>query len=307
LPNLKSFGAKGDGVTDDTAAIKAALAAVGNGLLLIDPGIYYIGSPPIVVPNLPSLLGSGVPASQFIGPSQCPSPLIQIAVPWGTVGWQFQHGGEWSGFGIDGRKSGCIGISILNSLFVKMRNLGIANCLVGIDLEVTSTAYFEERLAILDSTFSYNGAGIRFNNQTNDPGNSFEYGKYLGLHFNTAVGQCLFKLVNCGNSQSGSGINGCSFEAKGNMQGGDFLFDCSDGSNIGLYCDGLIVAETGATASTGPSVAFHGPPAVSGLTSSLWGLFHTMISGLAVLQDGQWREFNTEQYCAGAESAWSVL
>lgn len=45
--NVKAFGAKGDGVTDDTAAIQAALIAVGSGaanryVLYIPAGTYKI-------------------------------------------------------------------------------------------------------------------------------------------------------------------------------------------------------------------------------------------------------------------------
>lgn len=41
--NVKDFGAKGDGVTDDTAAIEAALAAAaaqGGGTIYLDAGTY---------------------------------------------------------------------------------------------------------------------------------------------------------------------------------------------------------------------------------------------------------------------------
>lgn len=50
--NLKSFGAKGDGVTDDTAAIQAALEAAGNNapwgtrgtMIMVPPGEYLLSS-----------------------------------------------------------------------------------------------------------------------------------------------------------------------------------------------------------------------------------------------------------------------
>jgi hypothetical protein len=40
--DVKAFGAKGDGATDDSAAFQAAVNAVGNGTLLVPPGTYRI-------------------------------------------------------------------------------------------------------------------------------------------------------------------------------------------------------------------------------------------------------------------------
>lgn len=40
--DVKAFGAKGDGATDDSAAFQAAVNAVGNGTLLVPPGVYRI-------------------------------------------------------------------------------------------------------------------------------------------------------------------------------------------------------------------------------------------------------------------------
>ena len=40
--DVKAFGVKGDGTTDDSAAFQAAVNAVGNGTLLVPPGTYRI-------------------------------------------------------------------------------------------------------------------------------------------------------------------------------------------------------------------------------------------------------------------------
>ena len=53
--NVKTFGAVGDGVTDDTAAITAAIAAIASangGLLYFPPGIYLISSQISGISNL---------------------------------------------------------------------------------------------------------------------------------------------------------------------------------------------------------------------------------------------------------------
>ena len=49
--NVKDFGAKGDGVTDDTAAFEEALASAaarGGGIVYAPPGSYLIREPLIV-------------------------------------------------------------------------------------------------------------------------------------------------------------------------------------------------------------------------------------------------------------------
>lgn len=40
--NVRAFGAKGDGIADDSAVFQAAVNAVGNGTLLVPPGTYRI-------------------------------------------------------------------------------------------------------------------------------------------------------------------------------------------------------------------------------------------------------------------------
>jgi hypothetical protein len=49
--NVKSYGAVGDGVTDDTDAIQAALddAAVSGGIVMVPAGTYAIGTPGLIV------------------------------------------------------------------------------------------------------------------------------------------------------------------------------------------------------------------------------------------------------------------
>jgi hypothetical protein len=86
-----NYGAKGDGVTDDTAAIQAAInacAAGGGGTVSFAPGTYYLGTAPSgygagyttdkAILKLPALTGgSGAQAQisiRLMGP--CPPPSI---------------------------------------------------------------------------------------------------------------------------------------------------------------------------------------------------------------------------------------
>lgn len=65
--SVKSFGAKGDGATDDTAAVRSALAATaGQGVAVtLPPGTYVVGS--LVVPQGSTLLGQGTGTSWIKG------------------------------------------------------------------------------------------------------------------------------------------------------------------------------------------------------------------------------------------------
>ena len=57
--SVKDFGAVGDGVTDDTAAIQAAILAVGNGAVFFPNGVYLISETLEITRNSVSLVGSG--------------------------------------------------------------------------------------------------------------------------------------------------------------------------------------------------------------------------------------------------------
>ena len=59
--SVKRFGAKGDGSTDDTAAVLAALAALGpaGGIVYFPPGIYKVDTESIILTQNAQLIGSG--------------------------------------------------------------------------------------------------------------------------------------------------------------------------------------------------------------------------------------------------------
>src|SRR5258708_5906149 len=70
-----AYGAKGDGTTDDTAAIQAAITAAqnaGGGFVLLPPSTYIISSPLTITADNISLVGMGessilTPAAGFSG------------------------------------------------------------------------------------------------------------------------------------------------------------------------------------------------------------------------------------------------
>ena len=59
--NVGDFGAKGDGTTDDTSAIKAAIAAAGGGTVFFPVGTYVV-SDTLVQPDMQTWLGAGTAA-----------------------------------------------------------------------------------------------------------------------------------------------------------------------------------------------------------------------------------------------------
>ena len=90
--NVKAYGAKGDGSTNDTAAIQNAVNAAnssGGGVVYFPPGTYVIsGDPALSIPGGVSLVGSGIG-----------STTLQIAVATGTtsyVGIQLGNGSSGS-------------------------------------------------------------------------------------------------------------------------------------------------------------------------------------------------------------------
>src|SRR5262245_39137991 len=62
--NVRNFGAQGDGVTDDAAAIGTALTAVkaSGGIVCLPPGTYLLGTPLSLSSNV-TLLGAGADAT----------------------------------------------------------------------------------------------------------------------------------------------------------------------------------------------------------------------------------------------------
>lgn len=115
--NVRNFGARGDGTTDDTAAFAATMAAVGpgGGTVVVPDGVYLINPVRSIVP------GSGVHLTLAAGAVLQAIPVPQgqsavvairnvadVAVIGGTiVGERVGHlgtTGEW-GFGIDVRGS----------------------------------------------------------------------------------------------------------------------------------------------------------------------------------------------------------
>ena len=100
LPNVppgvsvKDFGAKGDGVTDDTQAFLAAIAKVERGAIEVPAGRYRITGLLEITRSGVVLRGAGPDKTVLV----CPKPLNDIKPNWGaTTTGQRTSNYSWSG------------------------------------------------------------------------------------------------------------------------------------------------------------------------------------------------------------------
>jgi hypothetical protein len=108
--SVKDFGAVGDGVVDDTAAITAALAAADD--VFVPAGTYKVTST-ITVPQRKSLRGVGYPSR--LAASSVSGPVITFATGNGTT--------ELSGFRISGTATSAV--SVNNSQMLVIDNISL--------------------------------------------------------------------------------------------------------------------------------------------------------------------------------------
>jgi hypothetical protein len=143
IVNVKDFGAKGDGVADDTAAIQAAIDyaknnyVVGNPwdispngfvLKLIIPAGRYIISSTINVPSNVSICGAGASDTKFISAINDGSAIISVgAAEVGSAPVLDAYHNVIVGISIHGRNLNCIGIMATGG-FGKFEDVSIAYC-----------------------------------------------------------------------------------------------------------------------------------------------------------------------------------
>ncbi len=92
--NVRTHGAKGDGVTDDTAALQRAIdAPTADGkILFVDAGTYCV-TRTIIIPSGSKLVGESYPvimsSGKFFASMSSPRTVVQVGKPeeFGTIEW----------------------------------------------------------------------------------------------------------------------------------------------------------------------------------------------------------------------------
>jgi len=83
--NVKTYGAKGDGTTDDTAAIQTALNAAAAGQTVYVPNGTYITSAPLVIPQAVTIVGpSGATQSGDLSSNDW-GAVLKPSASWSTT------------------------------------------------------------------------------------------------------------------------------------------------------------------------------------------------------------------------------
>jgi hypothetical protein len=262
--NVLDFGAVGDGVTDDTAAIQAALDASDDVFLPLPPSLYLISSPLIMSRPRQNLRGASKDvvikaASGFTGTTiggSTGSPMIWYQNPdgnWDGTGWI--QGGEMSDFTLWGATVGVEGIRYNRvTSGQSFRNLRIFQCTIGIFGTKWGWITKFDNLHVIESSIT----GIRLNNAYNGCTfvNCFLYGG------DTTTDVQLDMNLDCyGNSFVGGAIEGCKIGvrlgyAQLAIHGTDFE-----------VCTEHFMTVTGLYGGSPPTLNFANPPVtVTGCT-----------------------------------------
>jgi hypothetical protein len=209
--NVKSYGALGDGSTDDTSAIQDAIDACddgGGGVVWLPPGTYRVDNlsiptqaPPSGFPDdvcLVSVMGAGRGSS--ILKSNGSNPILAI-----NSGDFFRHSGFFAGFEVDGNSSASTGIQLYQGTCSDFRDLHIHHCTKGIDFTGSNT--INARNLLLD----YNGTGLYATKTASGEPNLFNFNDVACIN-NTSWGMdwvygSVINLIGCGFEVNGTTAN----------------------------------------------------------------------------------------------------
>jgi hypothetical protein len=245
--NVLDFGAKGDGVTDDTAAIQAAIVFCEDNILpLYFPSNavsqYYKTTAPLVVSKPLTMTGEssrnvtilavGLTAGQFV---------LDID---GTAFGTYQNG-KFGGFTLFAGSGNCM--SIKNVSLSEFDDIGLRNCVQGI--VYTGTRCFSNVFRRVEIVTALSGNTFIMTSHTGGGHHSFydcTFGGNTGVNISTDTltdsvnfyacnfEQCTVNSFFCGGTVSGLGFYGCRTEG---CDGSDFQIN----PDISDVVSGLVV------------------------------------------------------------------
>lgn len=150
--SVKDFGAVGDGVADDTAAINAAIAATSNGATLVFPSGNYRYTTVLTIPSNITIQGSGRNFGCTFSPDGCAAFKFDGSLYGG--GWVFRV--RIQDILIDGTNmTGPEGISIKQAYNIDFNNVFLFNVQTG----VTSAVYVSGSNDLVFQDFILYGTG----------------------------------------------------------------------------------------------------------------------------------------------------
>lgn len=123
--NVKDFGAVGDGLANDTAAVAAAVAASTRGLLYFPAGTYLIDSTLELTDSI-SLLGDG--AGTADSPSTAQTTIKFAGITGAIVSYSQVKGIKVDGIRFDGDGKATIGIYADRLRNSAIKRLGVSGC-----------------------------------------------------------------------------------------------------------------------------------------------------------------------------------
>jgi Right handed beta helix region/Pectate lyase superfamily protein len=238
MSNVRQFGAKGDGKTDDTAALSHAVQQ-GDGRLVLPRGDYVLSRPlyvPLALHGRLSIAGRGGTARLIMSG---PGPALHLvgthrktALPddFAEGVWQKERMPTVEDLEIVGNHPEADGVRVEGAMQPTLRGLLIRRCRHGIHLTG------RDRNVLIADCHVYNNSGVgvfldRVNlHQTNIVGSHISYCKQGGIK---VAGSEVRNIQICGNDIE------YNFDPKAETSA-DVLFDCRDGT----VREGAVVGNT---------------------------------------------------------------
>lgn len=248
VTNVKdgSYGAKGDGVTNDTAAIQAAISAVtSSGVVYLPPGNYVLGSALTI--NNPGVWLSGAgSAVTKLSPS-----FVGDAVRVQMSAFVTTQAGKLGGFTIDGTSAGAGACGLhygdvvgghLDDLVVQ-NFTGAGSKGIWIDNRTNWT----ERILWTRVHANGNTTGVLFD--VNGGTTSWGYHRILDLRVNANSGQTGVIM------QAGGQLYNGVFNLMGNLASGGTLLSLVGNAFLGPSLISILAELTGGGSATGLAIA----------------------------------------------------